>query len=362
MKIESSALQMQAQHVASRVHTQSSRFEAWVGERRPTSAPGLTRASPAVQISSAARVASAAQEAIDPTNAADAAPGSSPSDGLTPQLAMIRDLIARMTGVQVRVYTGQTEPAPSPPATPTSRLDTTPTADAGRPRAGWGLLVEQREVVVETESTQFAAQGTVRTADGQEIRFSLQLDMQRSYRQESSFSLRLGDAVAVDPLVINFDGSAAQLQDLRFAFDLDSDGQTDNVPLLSGNRGYLALDLNHNSRIDNGRELFGPGTGNGFAELAAYDSDGNGWIDEADPVFQQLQVWTPSADGAEGAGSLRTLADVGVGVGALSTNAIATPFALRTADNASLGTVRSTSVYLRENGSVGTVQQVDLTV
>ncbi|CAN7376890.1 hypothetical protein [Acidovorax delafieldii] len=327
MKIESSALQMQAQHVASRVHTQSSRFEAWVGERRPTSAPGLTRASPAVQISSAARVASAAQEAIDPTHAADAAPGSSPSDGLTPQLAMIRDLIARMTGVQVRVYTGQTEPVPSPPA---SRPDTTPTADAGRPRAGWGLLVEQREVVVETESTQFAAQGTVRTADGQEIRFSLQLDMQRSYRQESSFSLRLGDAVAVDPLVINFDGSAAQLQDLRFAFDLDSDGQTDSVPLLSGNRGYLALDLNHNSRIDNGRELFGPGTGNGFAELAAYDSDGNGWIDEADPVFQQLQVWTPSADGAEGAGSL--------------------------------GTVRSTSAYLRENGSVGTVQQVDLTV
>ena len=354
MKIESSTLQMQAQHVASRVHTQSSRMEAWVGDRRPISAPGPSRAAPAVQISSAARLARAAQEA-DAAMATDT--DSSPDEGLTPQLAMIRDLIARMTGVQVRVYTGQTEPAPSPPA---SRPDTTPTADAGRPRAGWGLLVEQREVVVETESTQFAAQGTVRTADGREIRFSLQLDMQRSYRQESSFSLRLGDAVAVDPLVINFDGSAAQLQDLRFAFDLDSDGQTDNVPLLAGNRGYLALDLNHNSRIDNGRELFGPGTGNGFAELAAYDSDGNGWIDEADPVFQQLRVWTPSADGAEGAGSLRTLADVGVG--ALSTNAVATPFALRTADNASLGTVRSTSAYLREDGSVGTVQQADLTV
>ena len=358
MKIESSALQMQAQHVASRAHTQSSRFEAWVGDRRPASPPGLARAAPAVQISSAARLARAAQEASDPTHATDAASDSSPDDGLTPQLAMIRDLITRMTGVQVRVYTGQTAPAPSTSATPASRPATTPPADAGRPRAGWGLLVEQREVVVETESTQFAAQGVVRTADGREIRFSLQLDMQRSYRQESSFSLRLGDAAAVDPLVINFDGSAAQLQDLRFAFDLDSDGQTENVPLLAGNRGYLALDLNHNGRIDNGRELFGPGTGNGFAELAAHDSDGNGWIDEADPVFQQLQVWTPSVDGAEGAGSLRPLADMGVG--ALSTNAVATPFALRTADNTSLGTVRSTSAYLRENGSVGTVQQVDL--
>lgn len=357
MKIESSALQMQAQHVASRVHTQSSRMEAWVGDRRPASAPGLTRTAPAVQISSAARLARAAREADAATAAA---PDRSHDDGLTPQLAMIRDLIARMTGVQVRVYTGQTEPAPSPPALPASRPTTAPAAEAGSPRAGWGLLVEQREVIVETESTQFTAQGMVRTADGQEIRFNLQLDMQRSYRQESSFSLRLGDAVAVDPLVINFDGSAAQLQDLRFAFDLDSDGQTDNVPLLAGNRGYLALDLNHNGRIDNGRELFGPGTGNGFAELAAYDSDGNGWIDQADPVFQQLQVWTPSADGAEGAGNLRTLADVGVG--ALSTQAVITPFALRTADNASLGTVRSTSAYLREDGGVGTIQQVDLTV
>ncbi len=357
MKIESSTLQMQAQHVASRVHTQSSRMEAWVGDRLPASTPGLTRAAPAIQISSAARLARAAQEADAATATAT---DSSPSDGLTPQLAMIRDLIARMTGVQVQVYTGQTEPAPSPPALPASRPATTPATEAGRPRSGWGLLVEQREVVVETESTQFTAQGMVRTADGQEIRFSLQLDMQRSYRQESSFSLRLGDAAVVDPPVMNFDGSAAQLQDLRFAFDLDSEGQTDNVPLLAGNRGYLALDLNHNGRTDNGRELFGPGTGNGFAELAVYDSDGNGWIDEADPVFQQLQVWTPSADGADGAGNLRTLADVGVG--ALSTHAVATPFAQRTADNASLGTVRSTSAYLREDGSLGTVQQVDLTV
>jgi hypothetical protein len=119
--------------------------------------------------------------------------------------------------------------------------------------------------------------------------------MQRSYRQESSFSLRLGDATAIDPLVINFDGTAAQLQDQRFAFDLNGDGETDNVPLLAGNRGYLALDTNQNALIDNGLELFGPGTGNGFAELARHDSDGNGWIDEADPVYQQLRVWTPAA-------------------------------------------------------------------
>ena len=170
-------------------------------------------------------------------------------------------------------------------------------------------------------------------------------------------SLRLGDAVAVDPLVINFDGTAAQLQDLRFAFDLDGDGQTEQVPLLVGNRGYLALDTNQNERIDSGLELFGPDTGNGFTELARHDSDGNGWIDEADPVFHQLRVWTPNADGS---GSLQTLEELGVG--AVQLTAQATPFALRTADNHSLGAVRSTSIYLRENGSAGTVQQIDLSV
>lgn len=356
MKIESSALQMQAQHVATRVHTQSSRFEAWVGDRRPANAPSPARAAPAVQISSAARLAQAAQSSR--ATEATAAPRETETDeGLTPQLALMRDLIALMTGVRVRVYTGPETPAeaPTPPRRPAqAQADPPP----GRQRAGFGLVYEQREVIEETERTQFSAQGVVRTADGREIRFTLQLDMQRSYRQESSFSLRLGDATAIDPLVINFDGTAAQLQDQRFAFDLNGDGETENVPLLAGNRGYLALDTNQNALIDNGLELFGPGTGNGFAELAQHDSDGNGWIDEADPVYQQLRVWTPSADGT---GRLQTLAELGVGAVQTAASA-ATPFALRAADNTPLGAVRSTSVYLREDGGVGTVQQIDLSV
>jgi len=355
MKIESSALQMQAQHAATRRHTQSSRLEAWVGDRRPASAPHPARAAPAVQISSAARLAQASQAAA--TDAPAATRDAEADEGLTPQLALIRDLIALMTGVRVRVYTGpeaSTE-APAPPQRPAQAAADAP---PGRQRAGFGLAYEQHEVTEETERTQFAAQGVVRTADGREIRFTLQLDMQRSYRQESSFSLRLGDAVAVDPLVINFDGTAAQLQNQRFAFDLNGDGQTEDVPLLAGNRGYLALDTNQNARIDNGLELFGPGTGNGFAELARHDSDGNGWIDEADPVYQQLRVWTPSADGT---GRLQTLAELGVGAVQTAASA-ATPFALRTTDNTHLGAVRSTSVYLREDGGVGTVQQIDVSV
>jgi len=332
MKIESSALQMQAQHSATRLHVQSSSLEMWVG-RRPAPAPSAD-----VRISEAARQARSAE----PAQVATKPPA---DEGLTPQMAMIRDLIERITGRAVRIYTG--------PQADASAASTPP----GSQRAGFGLVYEEHELLEETEHTQFAAQGSIRTADGREIRFELQLDMQRSYREESSLSLRLGDAAMVDPLVINFDGTAAQLQNLRFAFDLDGDGRTEDVPLLAGNRGYLALDTNGNQRIDSGLELFGPRTGQGFAELAAHDSDGNGWIDEADPVFGQLRVWTPEADGP---GSLRTLGELGVG--AIQLASAATPFALRTAGNASLGAVRSTGVYLREDGGAGAVQQIDLSV
>ena len=78
-------------------------------------------------------------------------------------------------------------------------------------------------------------------------------------------------------------------------------------------------------------------------------------FDENDRVFQDLRVWTPASDGT---GSLRTLQEVGVG--AISLAAGSSEFALRTSDNRSLGQIRATSAYLREDGGAGTVQQVDL--
>lgn len=43
--------------------------------------------------------------------------------------------------------------------------------------------------------------------------------------------------------------------------------------------------------VNNGSELFGPTNGNGFQELAEYDKDGNGWIDENDEIFGSLKIW-----------------------------------------------------------------------
>ena len=38
--------------------------------------------------------------------------------------------------------------------------------------------------------------------------------------------------------------------------------------------------------------MFGALSGNGFADLAAYDEDGNNYIDEADSIFKDLKLWT----------------------------------------------------------------------
>jgi len=129
------------------------------------------------------------------------------------------------------------------------------------------------------------------------------------------------------------------------------------VPLLYGNRGYLALDLNSNGKIDSGKELFGAVSGDGFAELARHDSDGNGWIDESDPVFKKMLVWTPDSQGKQ---ALTSLAQHGVG--ALYLGKVETPFALKDSANQTLGAVRATGAYLAENGSAGVLQQIDLMV
>jgi hypothetical protein len=157
--------------------------------------------------------------------------------------------------------------------------------------------------------------------------------------------------------VINFNGSAAQLTDQRFAFDLNSDGSTNQqINFAQPGSGFLALDKNGDGKINNGSELFGPNTGNGYSELAKYDGDHNGWIDGNDAIFNQLKVWTKDASGNDQLSSLASL-----GIGAISLQAASTPFDIKSAGNQLLGSVVSSSVALNENGSVGSVQQVDLT-
>lgn len=208
----------------------------------------------------------------------------------------------------------------------------------------------------ESESTSFSVDGVVRTADGREIDFNLELSMSRSFSQYYEEHYEYNQIQYTDPLVINLDGNIAELSDQKFFFDLDCDGEMEEISSLGAGSGFLSLDLNGDGIINDGSELFGTQSGNGFADLAKYDVDGNGWIDENDPIFEKLTIWTKDENGND---VLYKLKDVGIG--AIYLRSAATEFSLNSAkDNSNNGVIRSTGIFLYENGGVGTMQHLDL--
>ncbi|MDE7339477.1 MAG: hypothetical protein K2N80_02795 [Lachnospiraceae bacterium] len=208
----------------------------------------------------------------------------------------------------------------------------------------------------ESETTSFSTKGIVKTADGREISFGLNLEMSRSFKEYYEESYDIGVLNCTDPLVINLNGNIAGLSDQTFYFDLDGDGEKEEISSLQSGSGYLALDLNEDGEINDGSELFGTKSGNGFADLAKYDSDGNGWIDEDDEIWSKLLIWTKDEEGKD---KLYHLSEAGVG--AICLQNARTEFSLNSMkDNHTNGVLRSTGIFLYENGGVGTVQHLDL--
>jgi hypothetical protein len=220
--------------------------------------------------------------------------------------------------------------------------------------AGYGLIYDYHESHYEYEKTEFAAAGTISTADGQSIDFSVSLSMSREFYQEQNVSIRAGDALK-DPLVLNFSGNAAQLGQRDFSFDIDADGALDQIAFVGPGSGFLALDKNGDGTINDGSELFGALSGDGFIDLRGYDDDGNNWIDENDTIYDTLRIWSRTGDGEE------QLLGLGkAGVGALYLGHIETLFAVKDPENLLLGQVKSTGLALMESGLAVTMQQLDL--
>lgn len=203
----------------------------------------------------------------------------------------------------------------------------------------------------EAEETNFTTAGKVVTSDGREIDFNMDISMSRTAVQYAKTTHAF-----TDPLVINFDTDMTEIEDQHFFFDLNGDGKNESIAQLSSGSGYLALDLDENGTIDDGSELFGTKSGDGFFDLSKYDEDQNGWIDENDSIFDKLKIWTKDENGTD---QLYTLKEKGVG--ALCLNHVATDFTLtdstQTREEAK---IRSTGFFLYENGMTGTMQHVDM--
>ncbi len=74
----------------------------------------------------------------------------------------------------------------------------------------WGMIYQHQREYKEEETMDFKAEGIVKTADGKEININIQMHMQRSYYEAHQTTIRAGDAL-IDPLILNFEGNAAQL-------------------------------------------------------------------------------------------------------------------------------------------------------
>ena len=204
--------------------------------------------------------------------------------------------------------------------------------------------------IKEEERLDITMRGVVHTNTGCTIPIDLQLGIGRSFYEKNN----LTRSVFIDPLIINFNGTLPDLSQETFAFDIDCDGTQDQLSALADGNGFLALDRNKNGMIDDGKELFGTQTGNGFDELSFYDEDNNAWIDENDAIFEGLRIYRQD-------GEKQTLCTLGeMGIGAIYLRTIGTPFTYKDDSNISLGQLKATGLFLTEKGEVGSIAQIDL--
>lgn len=108
------------------------------------------------------------------------------------------------------------------------------------------------------------------------------------------------------PLIFSLDNNPIALTGLDdpVRFDINGDGILNTVGWTAPgpSQGFLAVNVNGNGRIDDGRELFGDSTSlpdgtrasNGLAALAAFDTNFDQRVDSTDENWAQLLVWVDS--------------------------------------------------------------------
>jgi len=350
MKIASSTLALSASHVYAQQREVSESLNVSIGRRPP---PG-NNSNPAP---SRDRVSLSANPGPAPqSTSSEAAKNDQDSEiDKDPKLSLIRSVVEMLIGRRLRLFEARDlEDATAEVQAPAAPAQT---SSQSAPSAGFSVAYDYHSTYSEVEQTNFSASGVVNTADGREISFNVNLSMSRSYYEETNVSIRLGDAAkTTDPLVLNFAGTAAQLTDQRFSFDLNADGQQEQINFVAPGSGFLVFDRNGDGKVNDGRELFGPTTGEGFQELATFDADGNHWIDENDAIYDQLKIWTRDTEGKNVLRSLRE-----ANVGAINLGHVATPFSIKNAANELQAQIRTSGTFLQEDGNAGTIQQIDLT-
>jgi hypothetical protein len=336
MRVASSTLSMSSAYSA----TQSFSSQTSLNLNIPTNSPTPTLASKTIS------------DAVSLSAAGTAAASSNtPQQTMPPLINLIKSILEKVLGVHFSLVDGKllqdaVDGSQSSPST----------SNTGQTAPGLSGSFQSSMTYQETESLAFSAAGTVTTSSGQQFQFSLDVQMQRSFQMSSSQSLSFGNqAAATDPLMITLGGDAGSLSNASVQFDLKNNGAMVKLPFASSG-GWLALDSNHNGKIDNGSELFGPQSGNGFSDLATLDSNQDGVIDEADPAFAQLKLWTGVT--GDGKDQLKTLQQVNIG--AILLPSVSSPFSIKDPNNHAVAALSRSGIYLTEDGRAGQISQIDI--
>lgn len=130
--------------------------------------------------------------------------------------------------------------------------------------------------------------------------------------EENYVSYATDNARYGSPIAIDLDGDGfeiVRLRDSSTLFDLTGDGKEERTSWLFGDDAFLAHDANSNGSVDGVSELFGGlERGEGYAKLAAYDSNDDGVINSDDALFDQLSVWRDkNQNGVSDIGELQSL-------------------------------------------------------
>lgn len=377
MKIAQSHIQMQSCHHFQLEQSKQETLRTWIGNERPAFENSPAKAANDQSSDGGDRLTlseTAMRHYLQQSRQENALGERSDlhASGEDPKLTAMRLILEAMTGKKIEIDTLEAY-GNGVGVSAASLADQAPNP-AAPPRAGWGLEYDFHEVTAEHEEMTFAAAGEVETADGRHLLVSMELAMSRDFVQSRDIQVRAGDAVLVDPLVVNFAGQAPSLTDQKVAFDLNADGISEQISFVGPGSGLLFLDRDQDGQATDGSELFGPASGDGFAELARLDSDANGWLDDNDPMFAQLKLWAKgyaqsttdsvfsSSGNLEAAGDDYVVSLKEVGIGAIWLSDQATPFSLNDQQNQQRGQVASSGLFLREDGSAGSIQEILLVV
>jgi hypothetical protein len=162
-----------------------------------------------------------------------------------------------------------------------------------------------------------------------------------------------------DPIIVQFGAQGLGEISGQKDFDINQDSSLNILPVFSGDVGYLVYDKNHNNKADDGGELFGPETGQGFTELALLDSNKNGFIDAEDQHFEKLYLWQPGKDNNQ---AEQWLSLKEAEIQAISVSATSTPYDFYDQQGEIQAQLRQSSFAISDNGTGRGVHQVDVRI